>query len=880
MIARLQEIRPDWDWQETIDPISLSCEIPLSNISQQGIYNRAILIAAERSPYTKGLESELGMLQSVDESKYKNTCLGTWLSEYKNEAKGPDETQLLEVLPLNSEQRQAVRQAMSNQLTVITGPPGTGKSQVVTSILINAAWQGKTVLFASKNNQAVDVVETRVNALGPRPILLRLGKNHYQTRLAEYIASLLAARTTDEDKHQYCEHQNIHTQLQQESEKIDGEFQKLIELRNTVDQLEQHVECIRQVIGESVFHSFRSLDTKGLLEHQKNLHTAIDQADKYYQPFFVRLLWAFISKNRFLKLKQAAKSFEQIGSSIALPVPKEEPNQATIENWIAYSEHLKEHTGYILKIQEYFTRLDDLTTSLSLEELNIRKSNLENTLSKNSEALWKAWLRLQPSRMTPQQRKLLNDYSALLQMMVNANNQNQLLGKDFYRQYYKLFPQLTSILGCWAVTSLSVRSKVPFEPNFFDLVVIDEASQCDIASALPLLYRARRAVIIGDPMQLRHISTISEQQDQQLLSKHNLVDNYMGWTYSKKSLFDLASSLCRSEDIVFLRDHHRSHADIIEFSNKRFYEGQLRVATNYDRLRRINNTEPAVRWINIKGKSIRPSTGGAVNEIEANAVVDEIKRLQRQNYRGSIGVVSPFRAQANLIEKIAYNDPLLNNWITGVDFLADTVHIFQGDERDIMFFSPVVSAGISRGAISFLKNTPNLFNVAITRARAALIVVGDQHAAINCDISYLSQFASYAESLKHNQEHTLFNCNQDLGPRYPIVANPEQVSEWEHIFYEALYNTGIRAIPQYSIEKYILDFAIFDGDRRLNIEIDGERYHRNWDGELCRRDQIRNQRLIELGWDVMRFWVYQVRDSLDYCIDRVKLWKNKTKPQG
>ena len=57
------------------------------------------------------------------------------------------------------------------------------------------------------------------------------------------------------------------------------------------------------------------------------------------------------------------------------------------------------------------------------------------------------------------------------------------------------------------MTSLSARGRLPFEPGIFDLVVIDEASQCDIASALPLLYRARRAVIIGDPLQLKHVST-------------------------------------------------------------------------------------------------------------------------------------------------------------------------------------------------------------------------------------------------------------------------------------------------------------------------------------------------------------------------------------
>ena len=59
-----------------------------------------------------------------------------------------------------------------------------------------------------------------------------------------------------------------------------------------------------------------------------------------------------------------------------------------------------------------------------------------------------------------------------------------------------------------------------------------------------------------------------------------------------------------------------------------------------------------------------------------------------------------------------------------------------------------------------------------------------------------------------------------------------------------------------------------------NVEVAGERYHRSWDGELLRRDQIRNERLMELGWDIMRFWVYQVRDELEGCVSRVRAWRD------
>lgn len=104
------------------------------------------------------------------------------------------------------------------------------------------------------------------------------------------------------------------------------------------------------------------------------------------------------------------------------------------------------------------------------------------------------------------------------------------------------------------------------------------------------------------------------------------------------------------------------------------------------------------------------------------------------------------------------------------------------------------------------------------------------------------------------------------------MVDRSKVSDWEIVLYKALYEAGIRTIPQYPVEQYLLDLAIVIGEQRLDIEVDGERYHRLWTGEYCRRDQIRNQRMYELGWDVLRFWVYEIRDDLDGCVDRVRQW--------
>ena len=66
-------------------------------------------------------------------------------------------------------------------------------------------------------------------------------------------------------------------------------------------------------------------------------------------------------------------------------------------------------------------------------------------------------------------------------------------------------------------------------------------------------------------------------------------------------------------------------------------------------------------------------------------------------------------------------------------------------------------------------------------------------------------------------------------------------------FYEKAYQKGIKLIPQFQIEKYTVDFLLLNGDKNLVIEIDGTRYHKNWNGKLCKKDQLKNQRLFELG---------------------------------
>jgi very-short-patch-repair endonuclease len=873
-IARLVQIREDWDWKEEMNPACLSSGTPLSQISDSGIYNRAIVFGCERSPYTKGLEQELAELQKKTEEAYGPTALGAWLRRDFTAFRAPaaQESELLEPLPLNSEQREAIEKGLTLPLTVITGPPGTGKSQVVSTLLVNAAKRGLRILFASKNNKAVDVVETRVNALGSRPILLRLGRGEYQANLSQYLTTLLASRATPEDEADFRDAQREYSALTAKIHVLQDRAQEIVQLRNAVDAAEQNAEVVRRELGEERFGKFCASDANSLQQQAERLLAAAEYASRDRQPFFARLFWFAFRNSRLGALRRVTETAPKPLASVEIQIPSNPTTDAHVAAWIQASSELRRRSEQVRLASTYSKQLNLLSAGERLEDLTRELVRLKSDCASRSMRVWEAWLRLAPARLNQSDRKNLGDFNAVLRLLVQSDGKGQRAGRGVFARYYRLFPHLVSQLPCWAVTSLSARGRIPLEPGFFDLLVVDEASQCDIASLLPLLFRAKAAVIIGDPMQLRHISAISPRRDRDLLQQHGLAEAHINWAFSENSVFDLASPLASADDIIMLRDHHRSHADIIGFSNDHFYGGRLRVATNYDRLRRPALDAPTVRWVQVEGTVTRPSSG-ALNEAEAKAVVSELERmLVRQGYKGSVGVVTPFRAQANRIRDLLHAHPQANLMLRNGELLVDTVHRFQGDERDVMIFSPVVSRAMPQGASLFLKKAGNLFNVAITRARATLVVVGDFGAAKSSDIKHLSAFAGYVEGVNTNTRHAAEQENYDAGPSYPTVARPELVSDWERLFYAKLYQAGLRPIPQYDVEKFILDFALIAGSRRLDIEVDGERYHRDWTGELLRRDQLRNMRLIELGWDVMRFWVYELRDNMPQCIERVKLW--------
>ena len=526
------------------------------------------------------------------------------------------------------------------------------------------------------------------------------------------------------------------------------------------------------------------------------------------------------------------------------------------QTWLAAALELIE-AGHLLDVyKQARTELSGMPTS----------ADFANELAGLEERIWEwgaRWIaatgRLLPDKLTPDVRRALGQYRATIEQLAK----DQIGGKAAYarlrRDQERVFAKVAKVLPVWFVANLSARGWLPFDSGLFDLVVIDEASQCDFPSALPLLYRARRAMIIGDPHQLRHIVSIPSQRLQQIQNRHELTRTEDGPYLFSNSLYDVASTCAGEGKVISLREHFRSHADIVEYSNRMWYGGMLRICTDYRRLAKPLGQTTSIEWTAAQGTVRRARGGGDYNREEAEQVVRELEALLVQRrFAGTVGVVTPFRAQANRIRELA-NQRLDLHFIEASELTVDTAYGFQGDERDVMFFSPCVSREMPRGAKWFHSVFSNLFNVSVTRARALLHVVGDPGACASCGIKHIEEFARYFERLKHGRGFV---------PHRKIFDDPS-VGPFEEPLYKALVEAGLKPIPQYQEHQYRLDLALPECNPPLDIEVDGELFHKEWDGTRCRQDVIRDLRLTALGWLVKRFWVYQVRDNMASCVREI-----------
>lgn len=266
---------------------------------------------------------------------------------------------------------------------------------------------------------------------------------------------------------------------------------------------------------------------------------------------------------------------------------------------------------------------------------------------------------------------------------------------------------LVAALPLWVGTLSDVEDILPPVPGMFDLVIIDEASHVDQPLAAPALLRGRCAVIGGDPRQLRHVSFVSDQAVRAAVDAEGTQDLRDRLDVPKVSLFDAGAA---TAGVHWLDEHHRCAPHLIGFAAQRFYDGKIALLTTHPSIADVD----CIDTERVEGDR----TAKGVNQAEVVAALAHVRKRVAAGVR-SIGVVTPFRAQADALEEALLAELTLDEITTG-GVRVGTVHGVQGGEFDEVVIS--LAADAKPAAWRFV-NDRNLLAVLTTRARRQVHVI-------------------------------------------------------------------------------------------------------------------------------------------------------------
>jgi len=482
------------------------------------------------------------------------------------------------------------------------------------------------------------------------------------------------------------------------------------------------------------------------------------------------------------------------------------------------------------RLRRLVTFIEKIDGRRELKRLSVLRTELEQDLSKAyKEAINKrTWLRL-AENATPSVRAALEAYRAAIRKIGKGTG----VRAGRYRQDARFAAdQANSAIPCWIMPHYRICESLPASFGCFDLVIIDEASQSDL-TALPAILRAKKVLVVGDDKQVSPEGVgLEEEKIRSLMTRclTNQVGIYKAQMTPDRSVYDLFKVVF-AKSSVMLREHFRCVAPIIEYSKREFYNHELRPLRIPKASQRLD--PPLVDVYVTDGYRDKD-----INLPEARFIVDEIKAIVANPPRSSlsIGVVSLLGNEQALKIMQMLNDELGEQIVTQYRITCGDARTFQGKERDIMFLSMVVSPGNAHAQTQDM--VAQRFNVAASRARDRMYLVR------SIELEELSQADRLRAKLIQHFQAPFLQGEEELASHRDRCESP-----FEREVFDLLVERGYRVTPQVPVGAYRIDMVVEgDGDSRLAIECDGDRYHGpdQWDSDM------RRQRILErAGW---RFW--------------------------
>lgn len=395
----------------------------------------------------------------------------------------------------------------------------------------------------------------------------------------------------------------------------------------------------------------------------------------------------------------------------------------------------------------------------------------------------------------------------------------------------------------------------------FDYLIMDEASQVDIAAGALALSCANNAVIVGDLKQLPNVVDVqTEEIVSAIFAKYGIHEAYRFSTHS------FLSSICALYPKIpqtLLKEHYRCHPLIIGFCSKQFYGGELiPMKTNED-----FGYAPIRVVRTVKGNHAR----GTINYRQVETVVQEVVP-QLEKHFTDIGIIAPYNNQVNALASALHKH--------GRNYVTATVHKFQGRENDAIVLSTVDNQ------VREFTDDPHLLNVAVSRAKKqfTLVISAEEQPESNIQnlIDYIEYYQGYSEQSGISSIFDLLYRDYTEG-LIAFYKTHRRVSEYdsENLAYwtirDAILETAndhLNVLMHYPLRYLVssessltaeqrvyacrpwthVDFLVYDTvshKAKLAIEVDGTQYHKTT-SDQGRRDMIKDAVLAAIGLPLLR----------------------------
>ena len=359
-------------------------------------------------------------------------------------------------------------------------------------------------------------------------------------------------------------------------------------------------------------------------------------------------------------------------------------------------------------------------------------------------------------------------------------------------------------------------------------------------------------MLVGDPQQLNPVVLLDKNINTSLRKKYGVASEY---DYTENSIYKTYLACDAVSDEILLSYHYRCSKKIIEFNNKKYYNGRLKIKSD-------DKTDTPLIFSDIQGNT-------TLYKNTAPAEAEKIVQFAKLNKDKSIGVITPFTNQRDYIQKALHEEHIDN-------ITCGTVHAFQGDEKDIVLFSLALTDKTHPKTYEWLKNNRELVNVAVSRAKEQLIVLSSRkelerlHDPNSDDDIYelvnyvrsngntevtpknvLSRALGIKPYSTETEEAFLQNLNHALDN---ILLNEGRCTVEREVAISQVFSSNISCSDLFYTGRF--DFVIYQRDYNrqklsvLAIELDGKEHVEN---EIVReRDRKKNLICRDHGFELIR----------------------------